>query len=240
MAVPVEGTVVCVRRTAAQLTGNLSRVQLKNSTRLAEGNTREIYQHPHANHLLIKVMRFHMIDRRWGYRKYLMRRSRYRYYQVFHREIETYLAIKAKNVEHPYWLRRIDGFVDTDLGLGMVVEKLTDRDGKLAPTLPRMIAEGRFTDEIRNQFEMLLQAVSKCEGVTIARLRPKDVVCAHDPVRGYRLVLVDGLGDHVLVPLRKMFAFLNRRHLRKRLLRLKYLVDQAVMEGQSQGHKLPV
>jgi hypothetical protein len=210
-------------------------LKLRNLKPLAVGSTRAIYQHPHADNLLIKVIRFAGVKKRWRRMSFIKMRRRTGYYHVYFREIKEYIAIKAKYAKHPPWLQRIDGFIDTDRGLGMVVEKLKNRKGQLAQNLKYIITENGLSPRIRKQLDRFVQSIRRYENVVISDLNLRNILYTYDPKIGDRLVLVDGLGEKLVFPLHSMFGFLNRRNTREHIRRLDTYVDQAVSR-----HKLKV
>ena len=213
-------------------------LKLRNLKPLAVGSTRAIYQHPHAEDLLIKVIRFSGVKKRWRRMSFVKMRRRTGYYHVYFREIKEYIAVKARYTKHPPWLQRIDGFVDTDRGLGMVVEKLKNREGKLAQNLKYIITENGLSPKIRKLLDRFIQSIRRHEDVVLSDLNLRNILYTYDSKTGYRLVLVDGLGEKLVIPLHSMFGFLNRRNTREHIRRLDTYVDQAVSKHRQKVQKM--
>lgn len=123
-------------------------------TKCAEGSQREIYQNPSDPDVLVKVVKAHGRGER-GARKssrkmqWLRRFRRFGAYMTFHREIDEYLEQARKvNSDESFDLPipRIFGLTHTSNGLGLLVERIANRDGKLSPTLTQLIFSGRLTE----------------------------------------------------------------------------------------------
>lgn len=52
----------------------------------------------------------------------------------------------------PY-IQKIIGFVDTNLGMGLVVKTEKDKEGALAPTLEYLINNNLWNDQVGQDFE---------------------------------------------------------------------------------------
>jgi hypothetical protein len=129
-------------------------IDLSNWTKCAEGSQREIYQNPADPDVLVKVIKARGRGER-GARKssrkmqWLRRFRRFGAYMTFHREIDEYLEQARKvNSDESFDLPipRILGLTHTSDGLGLLVERIANRDGKLSPTLTQLIFSGRLTD----------------------------------------------------------------------------------------------
>ena len=117
------------------------------------------------------------------------------------------------------------GFVSTNIGLGCVTEKVTTKDGTLAPTLAQLLSEGTFTDRHLDCFNETIQRLYALD------IRASDL-SAHNLVFGHRddgpveCVLIDGFGDIHAIPVRSMARWSNALGLDdsfKRLVRNKPL-----------------
>ena len=175
-------------------------VSLKGARPLLSGTYRDIYQHPHDDDLLIKVVRKSVVE------KYRLRRNgygswrRYGHFKTLLRELHEYLVLRQRGLHELPFIQRFAGMVETDAGLGMVVSKLRGSDGNLAPTLERIVRSEGLTAPLRASLEML-KADLMTHHVTICDVSARNIVRARDEVHGDRLVFVDGFGDRLLVPI---------------------------------------
>src|SRR5690606_26161436 len=122
----------------------MTKILLKDVTPVASGSIRDVYRHPDDPKLLIKVVRPSTRDAKFGkgrpWHKLVQRR--YRHLISYLREIREHIAQHAMGSEHPYFLQRIAGLAETDLGLGLVVEAAFGRDGNYAPTVGTLVKQG--------------------------------------------------------------------------------------------------
>lgn len=189
---------------------------------LASGSARDVYAHPQDPDLLIKVIRRDAIEQRYGSgRPWYKTTRRYRHFVSYLREIREEIALRATGDVHPALLQKIVGFADTDLGFGLVVEAAKDHDGKLAPTLPQVIASGAFDAKVRADLEACLEGLI-ASPVVLADVHGANLVYAWDAENGDHFVLIDGIGSKTLIPLHRMSRYINtyaKRKLAEKTLR---------------------
>lgn len=196
-------------------------VRLLSSSPIATGTLRRVYAHPHDPNLLIKIIRPEVIERRWGsgavwYKR--LRRSR-QYIAVL-REVEEFVAAHARSGGRPPFVQRVEGFVETDLGLGFVTEALRGRDGGYAPTLGSLIRNGLFDKRVRAAYEVFARNFLASD-VVIGDFSAENIVLAWDEIHGERFVLVDGLGCSTFIPLKAYCPTFNRISKRRQLARVR-------------------
>jgi hypothetical protein len=190
--------------------------KLRDVEPIAQGNKRFVFQHPTDSGLLIKVWQPDVVEERWGgERPWYKPTRRYGQYISFQREMSEYLSLAVKFPRGVPVLQRLSGIVDTDYGIGVVVEKLIGRDGGLAPTLATLARREGITPQI-------LQKVAQFQdellhyGVIIGKLHDKNLVLA---VRGSeeRFVMVDGYGEKTGIPIHTWSRRINAHHTRQRV-----------------------
>lgn len=166
---------------------------------LAAGRKQSVYDHPEIAGLLVKILTDGP-ERRRLFPRY----SEYRYgsYRPWHREASEYLSILNRGSAEIERLSRFYGFVPTTSGPGLVVEKLTGPDGRLAPTLREQVRAtpkgSQQRDLLRAEVEDLLGDLSRAR-IIVGDLHAGNIVRAAE--RDNRLVIVDGLGERTLLPL---------------------------------------
>ena len=135
-------------------------LELSAATPLAVGHLRSVFQHPlHADEL-IKIMRADVVASRWNRPdRWLKRLPRTRHYIGYLRELKEYIAARARAPHAEPPIARMIGLAETDLGLGLVSEKVVDADGALAPTLAALYGKERgFTAIMEQGLAAFLQA----------------------------------------------------------------------------------
>ena len=190
---------------------------------IAVGHLRSVYQHPlHANEL-IKVMRSDAVEKRWNAPgRWAKRLPRTRHYVQYLRELREFIVARARAPEVDVPIARMIGVVDTDLGLGLVSEKVVDASGALAPTLAAVYAKRGFTPELDAalaKFSLDLLAAN----VIVGDMHAWNIVLGSDSRGGPRLVMIDGFGEKHAIPVSSMSRTVNR-YRTKRLL--KRMVEQ--------------
>lgn len=204
------------------------------------GHKRAVYQHPYDPGLLIKIIRPDTIERRWGdgARWYKFKRRPGRYVN-FHRELGEYICLRANHPAPSSAIQPIQGLVETDLGLGLVVEKLTDRNGNLAPTLKSLLLRSGLTKELSSQLDTLYTELLR-SGVILSKLNTRNIVQAWDATRGTRLLIVDGIGSKAVIPIYSISTLANAYRTRRKASGLRTEIEKIIarnpvpqVDGQS-------
>ena len=210
-------------------------INLGDRVPVASGSTRDVYVHPDDDSLLIKVVPAGVIEKRYVRgRPWYKTPRRYRHFMSYLREVREQIALRAQSRTHPPSVQRIVGFADTDLGFGLVVEAAKDRQGKLAPTLERLIAEGRFDAAARADLEACLDELMQLP-VVVADLHIANFVHAWSKERGDHFVLIDGIGCKTLIPFNRLSPLVNRYSKGRRVQRLVSTVDTLLAQSAAAG-----
>ncbi len=194
---------------------------LASATPLAVGHLRYVFQHPGRDDVLIKIMRADAGAARWNApRRWLKRVLRARHYVGYLRELKEYIAAgaRAPHVDAP--IARMIGVIETDLGLGLVSEKVVGAEGALAPTLAAIYEQSGFTPDLNAALDVFLEGLLDAN-VIVRDMHAWNIVCGSDSRGGPRLVLIDGFGERHAIPLSSMSRTINRyrtRRLYRRML----------------------
>ncbi|SLN27085.1 hypothetical protein PSM7751_01019 [Pseudooceanicola marinus] len=184
-------------------------IRLSGQRPLAEGKESIVYQHPEFLNVLLKVPRQQSRHFRAFAKPGLKRYAVWRYRGLinWYREYEEYLAAVARSGDLPGFLPRLFGFSRTDLGPAFAVERISGPDGEPAPTLIELARAGRIDDHILRLVDELFDQIAE-SGLVTQDLHAGNIVWSGDPDR---LVLIEGLGDRVLIRVR---VFSKRARLR--------------------------
>ena len=196
---------------------------LSSAEPIAVGHLRSVYQHPQHADELVKVMRADAVEKRWNAPgRWAKRLPRTRHYVQYLRELKEFIVARARAPEVDVPIARMVGIVDTDLGLGLVSEKVVDAGGTLAPTLAAVYAKRGFTPELRAALEKF-SADILAANLIVGDMHAWNIVYGSDSRGGPRLVMIDGFGEKHAIPVSSMSRALNR-YRTKRLL--KRMVEQ--------------
>ena len=185
--------------------------RLKDAEIIAAGHTRDVYRHPDDAALLIKVIRPSAIEQRYGRGApwYKFKRRRYRHLIAYLREVREQIAVQAVGGAHPPFLQKIVGFVETDMGMGLVVEAVRAADGTSAPTVAELAGQGALDPARLADLDRFLEEMVNSP-VIVADLNPYNVVYGRATSGADHFVLIDGIGHKNLIPLERMSAQVNR------------------------------
>ncbi|MEX0589872.1 MAG: YrbL family protein [Xanthobacteraceae bacterium] len=189
-------------------------LRLAGQAPLVTGSWKLVFQHPHDEGLLVKVVN----------REGNVSRSRKTWYKArpregnllpFSRELLEFVVAEANSNGRPSPIPRIVGLVETDLGLGLVVEKIRGRTGELATTLIDRLPQTGLTLKIEQMLAALIADINQ-RRIVLTEFRPRNIVIVDAGKKRSRLMLVDGFGDSSLIGLHSLSKFANtRRNLRK-------------------------
>jgi len=164
--------------------------------------------------------------KRW-YKQY-QRESAYR---VYLNEISEYVTTTTR--PSGVWqvpMARIVGVAQTSLGLGLVVEKITDEAGNMAPTVTDLAKKGLVDDALKAQLDEFFDDLADAHDVVHDMSTSNIAVGLNaDGKRG--LYLIDGFGVLPLIPLYAWSKRLNRRRLMRKYAELRESLARRVREA---------
>lgn len=193
--------------------------------KLGRGTVKNVYQHPQDNHLIIKTIQPQLVARDGGFLKHSsFKRAVYQgVYRQFRREILQYLQLCKTHYSRGIFQFPIEtphGLVPTSEGLGLVTEKILAPDGK-AWTLEDL-AKGPGLEA--KHYQALDRFFNDCVQQHIVFGEVNDAGLLYTEMRSGRpeFVLVDGIGEKLMLPMRAMFPSLSARYVR--------LIEQRIQE----------
>lgn len=190
-------------------------IKLRHSRPIFVGGTRYCFQHPEHRDRCIKVLR---PDRTGAARKLLRRDFKRwlpaRFLDDQRKEISAYNELLTKASERLWrFVPRYHGTVETDMGIGIVTQLMRDTDGSWPANLERLLPQGD-NPELDAGIEAFLQGVSELRILT-RDLLPHNLIAVREST-GYRVMVVDGIGNAELIPLSSWFdSFAVRKTERK-------------------------
>lgn len=195
-------------------------LQLADRAPLAVGHLRYVFQHPGNRNELIKVMRADAVAARWNRKsRWAKRLPRTRHYIGYLRELKEYIAARARSTQEPP-IARMVGLIETDLGLGLVSEKVVAADGALAPTLAAVYERRGFTPDLSSALDAFLGGLLD-GNVIVGDMHAWNIVYGSDSRGGPRLIMIDGFGEKHAIPISSMSRAVNRyrtKRLYKRMI----------------------
>ncbi|AXI46175.1 hypothetical protein C1J03_09165 [Sulfitobacter sp. SK012] len=194
-------------------------LKLSDEPVIAKGNRQHVYAHPGDPTLLVKIPQpgtfepdGHIPNTNWFERRF----RRATMYKSFVREFREYLELKAHRQEPGVLLPicAVHGTVPSDLGLGLVYERISDPDGSLPPTLKEMIDTGcleAWHVPLLNAFFDTLIA----QHVVVSNENLNNIIFQTERPGHGRFVWIDSFGCKQAIPTRKWSKWLNTRRLER-------------------------
>lgn len=193
----------------------------------ARGGNRLCYVHPENSKLCVKVRRpdFTLEDRRRkkGFPKNLRPLSAFDDNLEEYREmqfLEQHFGDRA--FQH---ISRCYGFVDTDMGKGLVSELIRNPDGRIAVTLKQYLWDHGLTDQVRQVIEAFIDFWT-FELIPSRDLLLHNIVVEMDSDAPRRLVVIDGLGATGLLPFQWHPRFFRARRVNSKIKNFRERIDE--------------
>jgi len=193
-------------------------VLVENLKLLGQGTQKLVYEHPTDSNKIIKIMKPENATTdggRAGQHKLRAHRSQ-GVYRQFRREVLQYLQLCKNNYSDQKFIFPIEttyGFVATDKGLGLVTEKIVSPTGT-SLTLVNLNSENKFN---KDHAEALNRFFNDCceLHVVFGEVNIAGIMYTEQRLGVPEFVLVDGIGEKLIIPLRAMSKTINNRNIRK-------------------------
>lgn len=208
-------------------------LEIKNLQKIGNGTIKDIYQHPVHAGQIIKTVQPAIVASDGGFAKHgwLKRNLHQGISRQFRREIVQYLQLCKTHYGTGQFTFPVEtpcGLVATDHGLGLVTEKITAPDGK-GWTLYDL-ARGPGLEP--KHYQALERFFDDCVRLHIVFGEVNIAGLMYTESRGGQpeFVLVDGIGEKLLIPIRAMSARINGHYVRKVQRRIMAQVAQLQAE----------
>lgn len=209
-------------------------LDLNSEKPLATGGDRRIFQHPHSPALLVKVMdmraRAAYLEAR-PFKRWYKQYQRESAYRVYLNEISEYVTTTTR--PSGVWqvpMARIVGVAQTSLGLGLLVEKITDEAGNIAPTVRDLGRRGLIDDALKAQLTEFFDDLADAH-VVVNDMSASNIAVGLNADGKHGLYLIDGFGVLPLIPLYAWSKRLNRRRLQHKHEELRASLARRALEG---------
>ena len=201
--------------------------------KIGAGTIKNVFENPDNKNQLIKIIQPVIVGSNGGFAKHgWLKRNLYQgIYRQFRRELIQYLQL-CKNhygdglftfpIETPY------GLIATDQGLGLITERIIAPDGQ-GWTLEAL---ARDTQLQLKHYQALDRFFDDCVRLHIVFGEVNIAGIMYTESRSGRpeFVLVDGIGEKLLIPIRAMSARISGRYVRK--VQRRILAQVAQLQAQ--------
>ncbi|NMK49149.1 PhoP regulatory network YrbL family protein [Achromobacter sp. Bel] len=203
---------------------------------LATGGDRHIFQHPHVPSLLVKVMdmraRAIYLEAR-PFKRWYKQYQRESAYRVYLNEISEYVTTTTR--PSGVWqvpMARILGVAQTTLGLGLLVEKITDPAGNIAPTVADLAKQGKVDGRFFGQLDEFFADLADAH-VVLHDVSASNIACGRNADGKQGLYLIDGFGVLPLVPLYAWSKSLNRKRIARKYKEMRESLEKRIQDADS-------
>lgn len=211
-------------------------VDLDTYTLVRRGRQRNIYELPDYPSVVLKTIQPERVDKHGNFpeRGRLKNLRGYGAYFVFLREIAEYLRLRriayGKNLTS-LPITAIYGFMNTNEGIGLIVERISDESGQLAPTLRELVASGGLTLKHERALEAF-QRTCKAMHVVFGDVHWENIVYTEARTGEPEWVCIDGFGEKSILPFHLLSKTLNAKKVDRVIERI---IRQATAGGTKAG-----
>ena len=199
-------------------------IDLAQCTLLRSGKTRNVYEHGALPGLLVKTLQTGLVDAAGFFEAYpWWKKGRPPgAYFAFLRELEEFVVLSRR-----HWGRHlsglpiasINGLVRTSAGLGLVVERISDRNGDLAPTMLELIVRGQLQPRHVAAMERFIERCRQLH-IVFGDMTVNNIVYSEQRDPGGEFIAVDGFGEKSALPIHRWSRLLNDRKIDRVRLRI--------------------
>lgn len=213
-------------------------IELKKLEPFGRGSHRAVYRHPDSSDLCIKVMTEDWRDA-WKRRRapWYVKLLRPKWY--FHENLSEHRFAQQteKRVGKEAWefLPRCHGFVETDLGDGLVVGLVQDHDGRISMSLADYLWEFGMTEECGKAIEYYWAGLKR--NLIFARGRPDNVSVRQNKDGSLTIIAIDAFGLSQLIPLGRWIPSEGRKRLEEWRQKQERAIERA-LELRKTGKRL--
>ena len=185
---------------------------------LGSGTQKLVYQHPEDATKVIKVMSPSRAGEDGGIVNQGALRRHYAHgiYRQFRRELLQYLQLCKNSYAEKRFVFPIEtphGFVATDQGLGLITEKIIGPSGE-AEVLFDLCESGRFGAKHAQALAQFFDACCDLH-IVFGEVNKAGILYTESRTGHPEFVLVDGIGEKLLIPLRRLSKTISSRYVRK-------------------------
>ena len=193
-------------------------LKINDLKQIGKGCSKIVFQHPHDQNKVIKIMNPERVSKFGGFNNHSKFKQRFAQgiYRHFRRELIQYLQLcklhyKANSfvfpVETPY------GFVETNQGIGLVVEKIVSPNQQ-GVTLYELCEQHLFEEKHEIALKDFFDACCDLH-IVFGEVNIAGIMYTEQRNNKPEFVLVDGMGEKLFIPLRAMSKRINAHNIRK-------------------------
>ena len=211
--------------------------QLDELQRIGNGRSKIVYQHPTDVDKVIKVMNPERVDSDGGWKGHgsLKRRMNQGVYKQFRREILQYFQLCKNHYslnQFTFPVETVYGLVQTNYGLALVTEKIISPDG-MGMTLDELCYKNLFEAK---HAKALDQFFNNCCDLHIifGEVNRGGLMYTENRHGQPEFVLVDGMGEKLLIPFRAMSKTINTMNVRRVEKKIKRQISEILAKYDNQ------
>lgn len=193
-------------------------INLNKNDFIHKGNCRHVFLYPNDNTKCIKIAFKETLINRRKQEKNIFKKILKPFLFCYNEnliDVKLYKKLKNKNPIIWNYIPRFYGTVKTNLGDGIVIDYLTDKDGKVLPTVKDWILNNGYSQELDDAINEVWQVI--IDNMIMVRCPHFENFLVKKLDDGkLRLYLVDGIGNGNLIPLNEIIKSIGRKKMMKK------------------------
>ena len=190
----------------------------KNLKFLGQGTQKIVFEHPADSDKIIKIMnpKHATVDGARARQHHLRAHRSQGIYKQFRRELLQYLQLCKSSytkLTYTFPIETVYGLIGTDQGLGLVTEKITSPNGSVMSVYD-LNEDNSFDQTHANALDKFFDECCNLH-VVFGEVNIAGIMYTEQRHGIPEFVLVDGIGDKLLIPFRSMSKTINSRNVRK-------------------------
>lgn len=179
---------------------------------------KKVYEHPEDANKVIKIMKPEHATATGGRvgQHHLRAHRSQGIYKQFRRELLQYLQLCKNNYskfDFTFPIETVYGFAPTDEGLGLVTEKVLDPNGSIT-SLYELATQNIFDDKHAKALDHFFDECCDMH-VVFGEVNIAGIMYTEQRQGKPEFVLVDGIGEKLIIPFRSMSKTINTQNIRK-------------------------
>lgn len=195
---------------------------------LGQGTQKLVYEHPNDSNKVIKIMKPEnaTFDGGRAHQHPLRSHRSQDIYRQFRRETLQYLQLCKNSYADNKFIFPIEtvyGFIATDNGLGLITEKIMGPNNA-SLTLEHLIINKVFGEKHKEALSIFFDECCKYH-VVFSEVNIGGIMYTEKRQGRPEFVLVDGIGEKLIIPFRSMSKKINAHNVRKVEKKIKSLIN---------------
>ncbi len=151
-------------------------IELNENLYIGKGGERKCYLHPNDATKVVKIEYIDYVDREQN-------------------RLDIYYSKYLKKIDVSYsYISKCYGYIDTNMGIGVVYDAIKNYDGTISKSFECTIAEKILSKKEEKRLLLELKLYLSENNIVFGDTMMSNILCQEVSKQNYKLIIVDGLG----------------------------------------------